>query len=74
MPITKYIDQIDLSSRAKRKKSVSLAISLLERVRDAEQQNIDNFPTNLQNSDAFANAESSLDALFDAIVSLDDIY
>jgi hypothetical protein len=70
----KYIDQIDLSSRAKRRKSIQLAIALLERVHAAEQQNVDNFPLNLQNSDAFANAEASLDALFDAIVSLDDIY
>jgi len=51
------INQIDLSSRAKRRKAVNIASSLLERVRFAEEANIDNFPLNFRDSQAFANAE-----------------
>ena len=67
-------DQIDLSSRANRRKTVALVIDLLERVRLAEDANIERFPDNLQNSDAFANAEFSLDVITDAIIALGDAY
>jgi len=69
-----FINQIDLSSRAKRRKAVDLASRLLERVRFAEEANIDNFPLNLRDSQAFSNAEDSWDALIDVISSLYDIY
>ena len=69
-----FINQIDLSSRAKRRKAVNIASCLLERVRFAEEANIDNFPLNFRDSQAFANAEDSWDLLIDAISSLYDIY
>jgi len=69
-----FINQINLSSRAKRRKAVDLASRLLDRVRFAEEANIDNFPLNLRDSQAFANAEDSWDLLIDAIASLYDIY
>ena len=72
--IPPFIDQLDLSSRQKRRYAVSLAIAILERVRSAEDANLDRFPLAFQDSDAFANAESSLDSLIDAIVTLDDCY
>jgi len=68
------INQIDLSSRAKRRKAVDLATHLLERIRFAEEANIDNFPLNFRDSQAFYNAEDSWDALIDAIASLYHIY
>ena len=68
------IDAFDLSSRAKRRVATKFASALLERVRLAEQGNIDSFPLNLQYSDAFANAEHSFDCLTDAIVTLMDAY
>ena len=68
------INQIDLSSRAKRRKAVDLAALLLDRVRIAEETSIDNFPLNFRDSQAFANAEDSWDLLMDAICSLYDIY
>ena len=71
---TYLLDQIDLSSRANRKKAVALSIDLLERVHAAEDANIERFPVNLQNSDAFANAECSLDVVTDAIITLGDAY
>ena len=67
-------NQIDLSSRAKRRNAVNLASFLLDRVRIAEEANIDNFPLNFRDSQAFANAEDSWDALIDVISSLYDIY
>jgi len=69
-----FINQIDLSSRAKRRKAVELVSLLLDRVRLAEETNIDNFPLNFRDSQAFANAEDSWDLLMDAISSLYDIY
>jgi hypothetical protein len=73
-PHAHFVNQIDLSSRDKRRKAVALAASLLDRIRAAEQANLDNFPLAFRDSDAFANAELSLDALTDAIVPLGDIY
>jgi hypothetical protein len=74
VPLSRFVQRLDLSSREKRRKAVALASSLLDRVRAAELTNLDNFPPAFRDSDAFANAESSFDALLEAIVALDDIY
>ena len=66
--------EFDVSTRADRRKAASFAIDLLEHVRAAEERSISRFPMNLQNGDAFANAECSLEALFDAILCLGDAY
>ena len=68
------IDLIDVSTRQKRRNATSLAIGLLERIRFAEEASLERFPTNLQDGDAYANAEYSLEVLVDAIVNLSDAY
>jgi hypothetical protein len=64
----------DVSTRDKRRKAVALVIAVLECIQQAEEDNINNFHHNFQHSDAFANAESSLDIITDAINCLDDAY
>ena len=54
--------------------AVNLAISLLTRVRQAEDDNLERFPENFQESDAFTNAEFSLDYVTDAIENLTYAY
>jgi len=68
------IMSLDLSTRSKRRKATALAINLLEHIRIAEEASIDKFPCNLQNGDAFTNAEESLDIIIDAIAALGDAY
>jgi hypothetical protein len=69
-----FFDSLDLNSRAKRRRAVNLAISLLTRVRQAEDDNLGRFPENFQQSDAYSNAEFSLDYLIDAIENLSVAY
>ena len=68
------LPQFDVSTRANRRKATLLAIGLLERVRAAEELSISRFPPSLQDGDAFANAECSLELLSDAIACLGDAY
>jgi len=65
---------LDLSSRSKRRKAAGLAIELLELIRLAEERSLSRFPLSLQDGEAFANAEYSLDVVIDAIVGLGDAY
>ena len=51
-----------------------MVIGLLEHIRIAEEYNMSRFPSNLQNGGAFANAETSLEVVSDAIVGLDYAY
>ena len=64
----------DLSSRGKRRKVVALIIGLLERIRAAEQSYIDRMPINLQQSDAYDTAESSICQLDEAIDVVSSVY
>jgi len=64
----------DLSSRGKRRKVVALIIGLLERIRAAEQSYIDRMPVNLQQSDAYDTAESSICQLDEAIDMVSSVY
>ena len=64
----------DVSSRLMRRRATSFAIELLERIRFAEETNLERFPLNLQNGDAFLNAGYSLDVIIDAIITLRDAY
>lgn len=68
------INTVDVSTRDKRRKAVALVIDLLERIRFAEETNIERFPVNFQDGEAFGNAEQSLDIVTDAIVFLFDAY
>ena len=72
--LKRSIASLDLSSRANRRLATQLASSLLGSIHKAEQHNIDSFHSNFLDSDAFANAELSLDSLNDAIISLLDAY
>ena len=69
-----FFDSMDLNTRAKRRRAVNLAISLLTRVRQAEDDNLDRFPENLQESEAFTNPDFSLDYVTDAIENLNYAY
>jgi hypothetical protein len=69
-----FINIINVSTRDKRRKAVLLTIDILEHIRVAEQDNIDNFHFNFHDSEHFANAEYSLDSVMDAISTLADAY
>ena len=72
--LTTMILTIDVSSRAKRRRAVIIAIDLLERIRAAEGANIGRFPQNLQDGEAYENAECSHEIIADAIIGLGDAY
>jgi len=72
--ISRAIGAINVSSRAKRMQAISIAINLLEKIRAAEEENIDRFPVNLRFGYAFAKAGDSLDFITDAIIDLKDAY
>jgi hypothetical protein len=67
-------DSLDVSSRAKRRLAVNFVIGLLEKIRMAEEHNLDRFPVNLQGGDAYAASDYSHDIIIDAIVGLSDAY
>jgi hypothetical protein len=71
---SQFISLINVSNRDKRRKAVLLAIDILEHIRVAEQDNIDSFHLNFQDSQHFANAEYSLESVMDAISTLADAY
>ena len=72
--ITKAISTIDVSSCIKRMQACFIAIDLLERIRVAEEENIDRFPVSLRFGYAFAKAGDSLELITDAIFGLRDAY
>ena len=65
---------LDISSRPKRRRAVSRIISVLELIRSEEEAYRDRIPDNFTASDAFANADISIDLLSDAVISLLDAY
>lgn len=65
---------MDISTRPKRRRAVSLIISQLSRIRNAESEYMERIPVNLQNGDAYAAADDSVDLLTDAIIYLMDAY
>lgn len=65
---------IDISTRPKRRKTTALIIELLEHIRAAELTFMDSVPFNLQNAEAFANAEYSIEIIDEAIAGLSDAY
>ena len=67
-------DELDLSSRAKRRKATALAACLLERIRAAEGAYMGRFPENLQASDAYESAEQSAGLLDEAIDAVNSVY
>ena len=65
---------LDISSRPKRRRAVSLIISQLSLIRDQEEFYRDRIPDNLAAGEAFAAADDSIDLLSDAILCLSDAY
>ena len=64
---------LDISSRPKRRRAVSLIIKQLSLIRDQEEFYRDRIPDNLTTGDAAA-ADDSIDLLSDAIFALQDAY
>ena len=67
-------NSIDVSTRGKRRKVVSLIVDLLDNVQKAEQMYLDRFPHNLQAGDAYELSEFSVELVNEAIGSLNDAY
>jgi len=68
------LDPIDVSTRAKRRKAMELAIELLEKIRHAEERYMERIPLNLRSGAAYFSADYSVDAIIDAIISLIGAY
>lgn len=64
---------LDISTRPKRRRVVSLIITELSKIRNAEESYMQRIPLNLQDGDAYAAADS-VDLLTDAIANLMDAY
>jgi hypothetical protein len=65
---------LDISSRPKRRKAVSLIINQLSLIRDNEESYRLRIPDNLSDGDAAVAADDSIDLLSDAIFALQDAY
>lgn len=69
-----FIWSIDVSTRAKRKLATSLAIELLNYIRNAEEASMERMPLNLWGTEAYENAEESVGAVNEAIGQLIEAY
>jgi hypothetical protein len=65
---------VDITTRPKRRRAVSLIITQLSRIHSAEEAYMERIPMNMQDGEAYAAAEYSVDLLNDAIVTLMDAY
>ena len=65
---------MDISTRPKRRRVVSLIIAELSHIRSAEEAYLERIPLNLKYGDAYAVADYSVDLLTDAIISLMEAY
>jgi len=65
---------VDISTRPKRRRAVSLIITELSHIRGAEEAYMERIPFNMRDGDAFAFADDSVDYLTDAIISLMEAY
>jgi hypothetical protein len=65
---------LDVSSRAARRKAMTLLLVELESVLRAEETYMKRIPENLKDGEACASAEYTVDVITDAIVSLGDTF
>jgi hypothetical protein len=65
---------VDISTRPKRRRAVSLIITQLSRIRQAESDYMERIPQSMTGGDAYAAAEDSVDLVTDAICYLLDAY
>lgn len=68
------LSRVGVSTRRERRRAVKLALSLLERVRSAEEAHMDAFAPGSHGGDAYASAEDSLYTVIDAIIVLSGAY
>jgi hypothetical protein len=64
----------DYSTRQRRCRAVGKIIVSLEAIKEAEEAYVGNIPENLQNSVRYDNAEQSVNALYEAISVLAEVY
>jgi len=64
----------DMSTRRKRRKSITEMISTMERIRDAESISHDNVPENLRGTDSYEATEESLSVMDEVLDLLETIY
>ncbi|MDR0302937.1 MAG: hypothetical protein LBI04_11595 [Treponema sp.] len=69
-----FLASLDLSTRGKRRKTIAFVIDLLEKIRLAEEGYMERMPLNLQDSDAYAAADFSVESISDAVLGLSDAY
>ena len=65
---------VDISTRPKRRRVVSLIIDELLHIRNEEKAYMERIPISLQEGDAYADADYSVEQLNDAIDTLMDAY
>jgi hypothetical protein len=73
-PLKTFFDTVDISTRPKRRQAVTLIVNMVGWIHSAEYEYMERIPLNLQDSDAYAAAEESLDMLTDAINTLSEAY
>lgn len=66
---------------AGRRKKLTVAIdhlreasNIVDQIKDEEQDSLDNMPENLQESERYSNMEEAVDALDDALVSINEAF
>ena len=66
---------------AGRRKKLTVAIdhlreasNIVDQIKDEEQYSLDNMPENLQESERYSNMEEAVDALDDALVSINEAF
>ena len=64
------LDSVDVSTRGKRRRATALVISLLEKIRYAEEKYLERIPCNLQSSEAYFEADYSVDVIIETIICL----
>ena len=67
-------DTMDVSTRGKRRSALALAITVLEKIRSAEEDYMERVPFNLRSGDFNEATEDSIDILNDAITTLLSVY
>jgi len=65
---------VDVTSRRKRREILSIAVQLLEQIREAEEAYLERVPENFQSSAVYVATEEYVGFLSDALDSLRDVY
>ena len=65
---------VDVTTRRKRREILSIAVQLLEQIRQAEEAYLERVPENFQLSEAYVATEEYVGFIADALDSLRDVY